>query len=456
MENTKQTKEKSGFKKVLSTPYLIMFGLAYLAPTVVFNYYGIMTEMTKGMMAIAYGITTIVMLFTAFSYARMVEVFPVAGSSYTYVKNAINPYIGFLTGWVTLLDYLLVPMISYLLLGIYVNEYFPQLPIWLVVVIAACISAFINILGVKTAGKVNTIIIGGQIAFTLLLIILIVKFVSGGGGEGTLFSATAIYAPEHFNAGSILTAASILCVSFLGFDAVSTLAEETINPEKTIGKAIIGVCVGAGIAFFVISYFTQIAWPTAYTDIKDVDSGIFELLARINADFMPDVFFVVDNLASFVCAMAGLAAVSRVLYGMGKDGLLPKRFFGKLSPKYQTPVNNIILTSLIALTALFYQENLLGAVSLISFGAISAFFLVNLSVIFHYYIKNNRRKGMDFIKYFLMPSIGMLVSAILWINIEASAKILGCVWLLIGVIYCAAKTGFFRKLPPEMDISEKE
>lgn len=442
-------------KKVLSLPYLIMFGLAYLAPTVVFNYYGIMTEMTKGMMAIAYGITTVVMLFTALSYARMVQAYPVAGSAYTYVKNSINPYIGFLTGWATLLDYLLVPMISYLLLGIYVNEYFPAIPVWAVVIIAACLSAGINIIGVKAAGRINTLIIGAQMAFSLLLIIMVIKFVTGGGGEGTLFSASAIYNPDNFEAGSILTASSILCISFLGFDAVSTLAEETLNPEKTIGKAIIGVCVGAGIAFFIISYFTQIAWPLAYEQMEDPDAAIFELLARIDADFMPDIFFVVDNLASFVCAMAGLAAVSRVLYGMGRDNLLPKRFFGKLNVRFQTPVNNIILTSLIALTALFYQENLLGAVALISFGAISAFLLVNLSVIFHYYIREKKRTGMDFIRYLIMPGIGIFVCAVLWINIEPSAKILGCIWLAVGIVYCAIKTNFFRKLPPEMDMSEE-
>lgn len=232
-------------KRVLSLPYLVVFGLAYLAPTVVFNYYGIMTVMTNGMMALAYVITTIVMFFTAYSYARMVEAFPVAGSAYTYVQQSMNPYFGFVTGWLMLLDYLLLPMICYLLLGIYINEFFPQIPIWSIVVFFVVVGGIINIIGVKTAAKVNTIIITAQMLFTLLFVIVIIKLLLGGDGAGTLVSSKAIYNPEEFNMGNILAASSILAVSFLGFDAVTTMAEETINPKKTVGRAIMIVSAWA-------------------------------------------------------------------------------------------------------------------------------------------------------------------------------------------------------------------
>lgn len=455
-DNLSKTQEGvTSLKRVLTTRYLIMFGLAYLAPTVVFNYYGIITELTQGMMMLAYLITTVVMFFTAYSYAKMVEVYPIAGSAYTYVQRSVNPYLGFLTGWLMLLDYLLLPMVCYLLLGIYINDFFPILPVWLIVVTVASIGAIINILGVKLAGRINTVIIFAQIAFTVLFIVVIIKFVTDGGGSGTLFVPEAIYNQDSFSIQNIMWGASILAVSFLGFDAVSTMAEETVNPEKTVGKAIIIVCIGAGIAFAIVSYFSQIAWPMAYVEIEDVDAGIFELLPIIGGAIMPTLFFITDNLASFICAMAGLAAVSRLLYGMGRDGVLPSKFFGKLSAKYQTPVNNIVLTSLITLTAIFYADNLLGAASLISFGALTGFILVNLSVIVHYYIKNNRRKGTDIIKYLIMPAIGMIVCAVLWWSIDSSAKILGFSWLAIGIIYCAATTNFFRKLPPEMNMNEE-
>ncbi len=441
-------------KRTLSLPLLIMFGLAYLAPTVVFNYYGIFTELTGGMYTLAFAITGVVMLLTAFSYVQMVKAYPVAGSAYTYVNKSVQPHVGFLTGWVMLLDYLLLPMICYLLLGIYINEFFPILPIWAIVVVVATLSALINIIGMKTASIIDTVIIAAQLAFTLLLIIVIAKYVVGGGGAADLTVGKAIYNPETFDLGNILTASAVLCVSFVGFDAVSTMAEEAKEPEKVMGKAIMGVTIGAGILFLITSYFTQIAWPMAYAELEDVDSGIFELFPQMGEDWLGNVFFITDNFASFICAMAGMAAVSRILLGMGRDNILPKKFFGRISPKFQTPVNNILLTTAIAMTALFYQDNLFGAASLISFGAVIGFFMVNLSVIFHYYIKLKLRGGKNTLKYLILPGLGMITLIVVFINIENSAKILGSIWLAIGVVYLAIKTKGFQELPPEMKLEE--
>lgn len=153
--------------------------------------------------------------------------------------------------------------------------------------------------------------------------------------------------------------------------------------------------------------------------------------------------------------MAGMAAVSRILLGMGRDNILPKKFFGKISPRFQTPVNNILLTTLIALTALFYQDNLFGAASLISFGAVTGFFMVNLSVICHYYIKQKLRGGKNTFKYLIMPGLGMLTLIVVFINIEKSAKILGIIWLTVGILYLAIKTKGFKQLPPEMNLDQE-
>ena len=441
-------------KRSLSLPLLIMFGLAYLAPTVVFNYYGIFTEMTGGMYTLSFLITTVVMLFTAYSYVQMVKAYPVAGSAYTYVNKSVQPHVGFLTGWVMLLDYLLLPMVCYLLLGIYINEFFPVLPVWAIVITVAFLSAFINIVGMKTASIIDTIIISAQIGFTLLLIIVIAKYVSGGGGTGDLTVSQAIYNPDTFDFGNIMTASAVLCVSFVGFDAVSTMAEEAKNPEKIMGKAIMGVTIGAGVLFMITSYFTQIAWPMAYSEIEDVDSGIFELFPHIEEDWLGNVFFITDNFASFICAMAGMAAVSRILLGMGRDNILPKKFFGYISPRFQTPVNNILLTTVIAMTALFYQDNLFGAASLVSFGAVVGFFMVNLSVVFHYYIKLKMQGGINTLKYLILPCLGMTTLVVVFINIERNAKILGLIWLVVGIIYLAVKTKGFKQLPPEMSLEE--
>jgi amino acid transporter len=278
--------------------------------------------------------------------------------------------------------------------------------------------------------------------------------VTGGGGAGTLADAAAMYNPVTFEFAAVLAATAVVCVSFVGFDAVTTMAEETKNPEKVMGPAIMGIIIGAGALFIITSYVAQLAWPEAYLYIEDPEVGIFEFFYHLDLFWMADVFFVTDNLATFICAMAAMAAVSRILYGMGRDNMLPKSFFGKLSPRFQTPVNNIVLTSLVAMTALFYQDNLFGAASLIAFGVVVGFFMVNFAVVNHYYIRLKRRGGKDTLKYLVMPCIGMITLFIAFIYIETNAKILGSVWIIIGLVYLAIKTKGFKELPTEMSLDE--
>ena len=240
---------------------------------------------------------------------------------------------------------------------------------------------------------------------------------------------------------------------FLGSLSAS-LAEEAKEPEKVMGKAIMGVVIGAGIIFAIVAYFSQIAWPQAYANIEDPDTGIFELFPHIGMSWLGTIFFIIDNCGSFVCALAGMGAVSRILYGMGRDNILPKKFFGKLSPKFQTPVNNIVLTTIIALTAIFYQDNVMGAASLVSFGAVCGFFMVNFSVVGHYIIRGKERGASAMIKHLVIPVIGMISLIVVFYFIETPAKILGGIWLLVGIVYLAVKTKGFRQLPPEMKIEE--
>jgi amino acid transporter len=443
-------------KRVLTLKYLIAFGLAYLAPTVVFNYYGIITKLSGGMMTLVYIITMVVLIFTAYSYTRMVKAYPFAGSAYTYVLRSVNPFVGFMTGWVMLLDYLLLPMICYLLIGMYMNETFPSIPVWVWVVAVMLLGAIINIIGVKTAAMVDTVIVAAQILFTVAFIVLCIVHVSSGDSSGNLFMPSAILSPENFDPANMMWAASILACSFLGFDAVSTLAEETKDPGQTISKAILIIVIGAGIMFAIVSYFSQIAWPEAYIEIEDEDAGIFELLPKIGGSVLPIIFLITDNLASFVCALTTIAAVSRILFGMGRDGMLPKKVFGVINKRFQTPVNNTIIVSLLALSALFYADNLLGAASLVSFGALIGFALVNYSVISHYFIRGKKRSGGDIGRYLILPAIGALLCIALWFSIDSSAKILGGIWVVIGVVILAVMTKGFRVKPKDLDLSDTE
>lgn len=445
---------EQSLKRVLNLRNLVFFGISYLAPTVIFNQYGVLTQITQGMMALSTLITILAVMFTAYSYTQMVKIYPVAGSAYTYVQRAINPHLGFLTGWVVLLDYILIPLVCYLTVGLYMNRFVPQVPVWVWIVVSVAAMTAINIIGIKSTSRFNTIIMVLQFAFTLVFIAVVVKFILGGGGAGTLISAENFYDPQDFSRDGLLGAAAIMAISFLGFDAVTTVAEEAIEPEKNIGKAIFIICIGAGIVFIFIAYIAQVAWPDAWKEMSDPMTGIFDLFEHMKTGYMATVFLIIDNCASLACALTATAAVARILYGMGRDGALPKRFFGYVNPKFQSPVYNILLVSALSLTSIIFSENLYAALSLVSFGALTAFTLVNLSVIFQYVVKDKKRTGTALLKYLMIPAFGVIVSAYLFLNIETSGKIVGGCWLLLGIIYSAATTNFWRRLPPELKLDE--
>lgn len=453
---TKSTLDMLGYeqslKRVLNVRQLIWFGLSYLAPIGLFTQFGIMTGMTHGMTTLSYLVATVVILFTAFSYAKLVSVFPVAGSAYTYVQRSVNPYVGFLTGWIMLLDYILLPMICILFLGLFLNQYCPFVPVWVWIIISVIIICSINILGIEPTVTVNTWAVLLQAGFSLVFLFVVAKLIMDGGGAGTFFSREAVYNPQEFQIEPFLMSVGILTIAFLGFEAMTTLAEETIQPEKNVGRALLLVALLAGGFFVLESYFCQIAWPSGWREIINPNTGFFEVALKLQADYMQSLYLWISNLASLTCAISAQAAVARILFGMGRDGVLPKKWFGYVHSRFKTPVYAILLVSAISLTAIAFIDNVVDAMALISFGALVGFVMVNIAVVFHFYLREKRRSPGDVIEYLLVPLIGAGLCLFFLFNLAPQTKMLGSAWLGLGVIYTAATTSFFRKLPPDLKL----
>lgn len=447
----RQSSEPS-LKRVLSMKHLVWFGLSYLAPIGVFTQFGLLVGMTCGMLTLSYLVSTAVIMFTAFSYARMVSVYPVSGSVYSYVRRTINPHIGFITGWTMLLDYILLPMVCFLYLGLYLNNYCPVIPVWAWIVISVVIVGFINILGIEPTVMVNRWTVILQAGFALWFLVVVARLITAGGGAGTFFSGQALYNPLEFQMDSFLTSVGILAIAFLGFDAVTTLAEEAAQPEKTVGRALIFVCLLAGGFFALESYFCQIAWPSAWREIANLDTGFLEVALKLGADYMQPLYFWISNLASLTCAISAQAAIVRILFGMGRDDVLPKRFFGRISPRFKTPVNNILLVSAISLMVIAFSSQLITLVSLISFGALFGFAMVNVAVIFHFYRREKQRSLNNTIQHLVFPLTGACLCLYFLFNLSPQTKLLGFAWLGAGVVYTAVTTGFFRKIPPDLSL----
>jgi len=439
------------FKRVLGLPALVAFGLAYMVPLTVWTTYGVVTTSTDGHLPAAYLVTTIAMLFTAYSYGRMVVVQPIAGSAYAYASRAFGRPVGFMVGWALLLDYIFLPMINYLVIGLYMEDYFPSIhqPVW--IVLTVLIVTGLNILGIRLLAGMNFVLVGAQFVFIVVFAALAIGDIAG---ETEVKSFTAPFVDSGMDVGAIFAGAAILALSFLGFDAVSTLSEETDDPRTRIPKAILMCALAGGAVYIFQSYLGHLAFPdhAAFKDHQDVASA--DVMKGIGGDFLNSFFTAAFVAGGFACAMASQASVSRILFAMSRDGSLPRPLFARLHRTYRTPVSANLVVGLFGLTALFIS--LATVSSMISFGALAAFSFVNLAVVKTYIIDRGQRTGADIVKYGVLPLLGMAFTLYLWTQLSGLTFEIGLGWLAAGFVALLVITRMFRVDPPPMYTGDEE
>ncbi|WP_375737893.1 APC family permease [Pseudomonas boanensis] len=435
-------------QRTLSLGSVVLFGIAYMTPIIVLGTFGILADTTGGLVPAAYVAASLAMLFTALSYARMAAAFPVAGSAYSYVRKAINPKLGFLAGWAVLLDYLFLPMAIWLIGAAYLHSAFPAVPqaIWVLAFIG--VTTVINVVGLRLAKNINGVLMVVQFLVLIAFVGLCVHYVLGDASK-PLWSLEP-FLKEGMQLPLIMSGAAIACYSFLGFDAVSTLTEETREPRKTIPRAILLITLIGGLIFIATSYFVQLAHPSV--EFQSTDSAAYEIARNIGGDVFVSIFLIGLIVGQFTSGLSAQASASRLLFAMGRDGVLPQSVFGRLSERFGTPVGSIVLCGGVALLAL--RMDVTTSTSFINFGAFLAFTLVNLSVIFHYWLGGERRGLRERVQFLLFPLLGMVATLWLMVSLDHLAIILGLTWLALGVIYLGWLTGGFRRQPPELSFEE--
>ncbi|WP_211241409.1 APC family permease [Pseudonocardia spinosispora] len=433
---------------------IVLFGLAYMAPMIVLGTFGAIAEETKGSVPSAYLLALVAMLFTAYSYGRMAATYPVAGSAYTYVRRTIDSRVGFLIGWATLLDYFFLPMVIWLIGGTYLQQGFPGVPLWLWVVGFIVLTTILNVIGIKVADRANFLLMTFQLLVVVAFVVLSLRHVFvASGSVGSWFSAEPFANPATTFA-AIAGGAGIAAYSFLGFDAVTTLTEETINPKRTMPRAILLVALLGGAIFAIVTYATQLVHPGF--QFADVDSAAFEIARTIGADLFAAIFLAGFVVTQFASGIAAQASVSRLLYAMGRDEVLPRKVFAYLQPKFRTPAVGIAICGVAGLIGLALDVN--TAVSLINFGAFLAFTSVNVCVIALYLRRRGAEERRGVFGYLVLPLIGAVIDLYLLFNLSGLALTLGVCWLALGFVYLLFLTRGFRRPPPEIDplSAEKE
>ncbi|MFB6434729.1 MAG: APC family permease [Candidatus Malihini olakiniferum] len=438
--------QRAQLRKTLPFWQVVMMGLAYMQPMTIYDTFGIVTNLTDGHVATAYVFALIGILFTAISYGKLVRRFPSAGSAYTYTQKAISPHVGFLVGWSSLLDYLFMPMINVLLAKTYLETIFPEVPDWIFVAVLVGLMTLCNLRGIHVVAKLNSIIVVVQVAIMVIFLGVLIHGILQGAGTGDLVSTRPFWS-ENAHLVPLITGATTLCFSFLGFDGISSLSEETTDAARVIPKAIFLTALIGGVIFIVVSYFLQLYFPDV-ARFNFPESSQPEIMLYVVGKFFQSHILLFSCVTVLASGMAAHAGVSRLMYVMGRDGVFPERFFGYIHPQWSTPWLNVLLVGVVALSAVSFDLEVVS--SLINFGALVAFTFVNLSVISQIYLREGRNSTLkDTFHYLLLPLLGALAVSSLWLNLEKSSMLLGLIWASIGLIYLAFLTRTFRKPVPQ-------
>ncbi|MEG2359324.1 APC family permease [Acinetobacter sp.] len=456
MTNISGTQSAAKLQKTLGLWHIIIIGLAYIQPMTLFDTFGLVSEESHYHVPTSYIIALIAILFTSISYGHMIRRYPSSGSAYTYAQKSIHPNVGFMVGWSSWLDYLLSPMVNIILAVIYLEALFPDISHWFWVIGLTAFMTAVNLRGAKFVANFNGLIVFVQLAVIGYFTWMVYSLLAGGvNADGTLVNAKyQLWSLEPFwnemtQVGALITGATLLCFSFTGFDSLSSLAEETKDTEKTLPKAIFLTALIAGVIFIISTYFMQVYFPndpkTYFDDVAATQPDI--LMAVGGAAFKTVVlyFAIVTVMASGISAHAG---VSRLMYVMGRDGVINKKIFGHISHKSFTPSYNIMIVGAVALTAGFMDLDIV--ISMISFGALTAFTFVNLSVISRYALRDGRTKNMkDIFSFVVIPMLGFLSIFAMWLEIEETALKYGLWWAMFGILYLGYKTKGFKHPAPQ-------
>lgn len=443
--------QQQTLKRSLGLWAIVGLGLGYMTPTVVFDTFGIVTENTDGVVPLAYLVALTVMLFTALSYGKMVQVFPSAGSAYTYTRETIHPGLGFMVGWAALLDYLLLPMVNALIIRIYMVALVPGVPGWIWVVLYVVGVTLINALSMNSTAKLNFFLVVFEIVLIAAFIVLACVRLAEGMGQGTILTTQPLF-HAGVEMGAVMTGATVVCFSFIGFDAITMYTEEA-KDRKTVPRAIIlTLLIGGGI-FFVAGFFAQAVFPDV-ANFQVTDDTLPEMALYVGGQVFQLLFMAGAFAATIASGLASHASVSRLLYVMGRNGVLrPQKIFGYIHPRFQTPFFAVIFVGVVSLLAISPSLELIS--SMINFGALIAFTFVNLSVIAYFVFRKKRyRTPKDVFSYIVLPVIGAGLTGLLWSFLHVDALIAGVIWSAVGFIYLVFLTKGFRRNIADFDLDE--
>lgn len=445
-------------RRVLTLWDLVFYGIVLIQPIAPVPLYGVAQKLSNGHFATIILIAMFAMMITAVSYGRMAALYPAAGSAYTYVGRGLNPHLGFLAGWAMFLDYLLQPLINTIWISTALHErYVHEVPFFAWAAIIAVIITLLNLRGIYSSSLANKALLLVMFVVVGLFVALAVRFLLRTSGVNGLFSTQPFYDPHTFESHRIWTATSFAALTYIGFDGVTTLAEDVKDPKRNVLLATVLVCVFTGIFGGLLVYLAQLVWPDWHA-FPNLETAFMDVCSRVGGVFLFNAMGVILILAAFGSALTGGLGAARLLFGMGRDNVLPRDVFGYLSPGNSTPTYNILIIGALSFLGAVVL-NMIGnayehAGELLNFGAFLAFMGVNLATFWQFAARTQAGYRRRIFADVLLPLTGFAFCALIWWNLNTLAKTIGGIWFLIGLTYLAVTTRGFRKAPAMIDFRE--
>jgi len=430
-------------RRVLSVWDLILYGIMAVTPSAPATVFGLAELRSHGHAVVTILAAMVAMVLTAISYGRMAALYPSAGSAYTYVGRGLHPYLGFVSGWAMLLDYVVSPLFCVIYGSLNLHLTFPELPYPVCAALFAGGITFLNLRGIRSTTRANQVLLVFMFAVLVSFIGLAIRYMMVHFGLASLFSIKPFYDSQTFHVRDIAGATSFAALTYLGFDAVTTLAEDVKNPRRNVMLAAVSVCAFTGIFGGLLVYLGQLVWPD-YNTYPNIETAFVDVTGRVGGLWLYKAMAFLLVVANVGAGLTMQVGATRLLFGMGRDDVIPRRFFAHLHPVRNTPNRNIWLLGILAFVGALVMSYELTA-EILNFGAFLGFMGVNLAVLWQFWVRRAEGHSREFFADIVLPGMGFLFCAVIWLGLGAPAKIAGGIWFVIGLFVLATHTRGFRQ-----------
>ncbi|WP_234316546.1 APC family permease [Streptomyces sp. NRRL F-5702] len=435
--------EGGGLRRTLGFRDLVVYGLLFIAPMAPVGVFGTLDAKSGGAVALVYVVATVVMGFTAFSYAQMVRVAPFAGSVFTYARKGLGEGPGFIAGWMAMLDYLLIPAVAYLFSGIAMNALVPEVSRWVWTALAVLVTTLLNLWGVRAAARVGFAVLAMEIIVLLVFVVAaVVVLVRDGAQRGWLSPLTG---DTGFSAAAVLGAVSIAVLSYLGFDAIASFAEEVTGGSRKVARAVLFCLVLAGTLFVAQSYLAALLEPVSSAELAAdpaaQGSAFYDAVDASVGTWLHDLVAVSKAIGAAFAALAGQAAAGRLVFAMARERRLPS-VLAKVSPTSGVPRLAILGAAVVTLVAAVWaarrDDGLDHLVSVVDIGALTAFILLHASVVGWFAVRRMAGPPVWW-RHVFVPVVGAGILVAVIVEATTTSQVVGLCWLGVGLVVLAVQ-----------------